>query len=354
MIKLTQAQLEKMEDQSASYSICHGPAEWRQEVQNILENLVHGQESEADLDRIDNYLLSLYINKNPNSHTMNRTEYEKMDFHQRMAKEIRRRQYDLSIRSRSRSKSRGSPKGKSPKRHSPTKVFIEPPSQFTTFPADPTKHDLLSTIGAMFSKTFHKPQTAVNPNDSEVKVVPLSTEILRPPPTSPNPSPPPRPPLTPSSPEPRAPQDTGIPVNLPKSSTTLQPEYYEVHLTSTWERVTYPILNKIKNFVTSDGLHRYAMEDNTDLFGRAYLLPLPGNIKMKHHQNKLLSSFLLLEKLTTENGEIIYRSIDGWLCWSDHWNCCVEYSIDEEGNVKIRELKGTLLIEYENYPKADG
>ena len=86
--------VENMKDCNQSYSICHGPSPWRAEFTNILENLVSGEETDADLAKMDDMLMRLYVGKKP----VNKTEEQQMDFHQRKTKEIRRLQYAESVR----------------------------------------------------------------------------------------------------------------------------------------------------------------------------------------------------------------------------------------------------------------
>jgi len=43
--------------------------------------------------------MHLYTRKNPETNTVNETEHQEMDFHNRMTKEIRRKQYSVGVKS---------------------------------------------------------------------------------------------------------------------------------------------------------------------------------------------------------------------------------------------------------------
>merc|ERR1711907_427853 len=88
-----------------------GPAKWRQDLTSILENLVEGRETTADLDKMNDYLFTMYFKKKSEN-----DDFSQRDFHDRMAKELRKRQFDIIVRSKS----------KSPQRKIVEKQIIEP------------------------------------------------------------------------------------------------------------------------------------------------------------------------------------------------------------------------------------
>lgn len=71
------------------------------------------------------------------------------------------------------------------------------------------------------------------------------------------------------------------------------------------------------------------VEECTDEKGRSYLRPIIGNLKRKLHPNVVPSVFLLMEEMQDQEGKTWRRSLDGWVRWSDAWQCVVEYKIDE-------------------------
>jgi len=89
-----------------SFHVGDGPAQHREWLSKILEKLVAGSETEDDLKGLDSFLLHIYTKKNPETNVVNKLEHDKMDFHQRMTREIRRKQYHIGIREGSRSPDR--------------------------------------------------------------------------------------------------------------------------------------------------------------------------------------------------------------------------------------------------------
>jgi len=88
------------------FKVKDGPSDHRVYLENVLEKLVQGKETEEDLKELDSFLLHLYTKKNPVVDVCNETEHDQMDFHQRMTKEIRRKQYAVGVREGSRSPER--------------------------------------------------------------------------------------------------------------------------------------------------------------------------------------------------------------------------------------------------------
>jgi hypothetical protein len=88
------------------YTVAGGPSEFRLFLNEILEKLVAGRETPEDLQHLDSFLLNIYTKKTSVTSVRNETEHEQMDFHQRMTKEIRRKQYAVGVRSGSRSPDR--------------------------------------------------------------------------------------------------------------------------------------------------------------------------------------------------------------------------------------------------------
>lgn len=80
------------------YKCGRGPSQFRVFLANLLEKLVAGTENDEDLMELDSFLVHLYIEKNPKQNVINETEHNQMDYHQRMSKEIRRKQYAAGVK----------------------------------------------------------------------------------------------------------------------------------------------------------------------------------------------------------------------------------------------------------------
>jgi hypothetical protein len=319
-----------------TYSVMHGPANWRPELTSVLESMVEGRETQADLDKINNALFTIYYKKRP------KDEYEKIDqdFHLKMAKEIRRRQYDVGVREKSRSRS--------PKRR-PQGQITEPVPEAHRSQID--AGELNGAIGKIFG-SYHSPNTdrpqanvVLADGDDAIKTTnfnDIDTTKKH---------------VYDDDPLKKKHTGAGVPVRVQRAPNVDDPyedDIYEELLNERWQRRVRAVKGKIKNFLTEYGVTKEMVEDTLDSAGKPYLRPIVGNLKRKNHPNVVPSVFLMMEELSGENGDEIRRSLDGWVKWSDEWNCVVEYKIDELGAVKIRDVKGPILIDYENYPKGDG
>ena len=257
----------------------HGPAHWRSELTEVLENLVEGRESQADLDKMNNALFTIYYRKKP------KDEYEAIDqdFHLRMAKEIRRRQYDVGVREKSRSKS--------PKRRPAGQIYEPvPEAQRSNVGVD----EMLGGLGKIF-KTYHspntdKPQASVVINDNEngpngsnfsdidtTKKTVIDEDPLKATHTG-----------------------AGVPVRVqraPNPDDPFEDDMYEELLNERWQRRVRAVKGKIKNFLTEFGVTKEMVEDCLDTAGKQYFRPIVGNLKRKNHPNVIPSVFLMMEEL---------------------------------------------------------
>lgn len=89
-----------------SFHVADGPSDHRMYLSEVLKKLVAGSETASDLKQLDSFLLHIYKEKNPEISVANENEQSQMDFHQRMTKEIRRKQYAIGVREGSRSPER--------------------------------------------------------------------------------------------------------------------------------------------------------------------------------------------------------------------------------------------------------
>ena len=348
---VTADELDKLKSgNNLSYTVMHGPAEWREELHTILENLIDHRETKADLEKIDNWLMTLYVKKN------DRNDDDPGNDHQmRHCKEIRRRQYGNYAKERSQSKGL---EMKSPERQ---KKIVQPPSEYKA-----NDNDMLNRAGQFLANNYQRltsPQS-MKKQETEIILTDLDEHLVK----------------ASDWDDPRNKVDYSQPAQggnmfgapngkvtvrgqeisavkvprLPNSKNSDESEIFEELLNENWERRLRGVKGKIKNFVTEDGQTRDTVEDCVHGNGEKYLKPIPGNLKRKNHPNSKPSVFQLNEELQNEDGLVVRRSIDGWLKYDDNWESAVEYTIDETGQTKCREIKGTFVIDYDNYPKGDG
>lgn len=264
---------------NTTYSVMAGPAMWRKEYTQILENLIEGRESQADLDKMNNILFTIYYKKQP------KDEYDAIghDFHKRMAKEIRRRQYDIQIREKSRSRS--------PKRR-PQGVIIEPvPEHLQTKEGMKDLLTAFATTGLTdyYSPNTERPKANVTitdkddwPKESDFSKVDTDRKY--------NPD---------EDPASATHTGTGVPVRVqraPNAEDLTEEDLYEELLNERWQRRVRAVKGKIKNFLTEDGVTKDMVEVCTDAEGADYFRPITGNLKRKNHPNVIPSVFLMMEE----------------------------------------------------------
>lgn len=322
-----------------TYSVMAGPALWRREYTQILENLIEGKETQADLDKMNNMLFTIYYKKLP------KNEFDAIghDFHKRMAKEIRRRQYDIQIREKSRSRS--------PRRRPPGTIMepVPEPQRTKDGISDLINQNQVShtALKNYYSPNTERPKANVVitdkddwPKASDFSKVDTDKKYD-----------------VNEDPAFATHTGTGVPVRVqraPNAEDLTEEDLYEELLNERWQRRVRAVRGKIKNFISEDGVTKEMVEDCLDANGKQYLRPITGNLKRKNHPNVVPSVFLMMEEMTDETDAPVKRSLDGWVKWSDPWNCVVEYKIDELGNTKIREVRGPMIQDYEMYPKGDG
>jgi len=274
MKSMSPEEFDKVADHNMSYSVMHGPAQWRETFEVALENLVEGRETQADLDKMNNILMSIYYKKKP------KDAYEAMDHdnHMRMAKEIRRRQYDVQVREKSLSRS--------PAR-SRTKIVK----------SIPEKNRSGLTIGDLKNSGL---RDYVSPNTEAPKANVVITDKGEWPKEcdfsdiDPN-----KKHFIDDDPLKATHSGAGVPVRVqraPNSEDPTEDDLYEELLNERWQRRVRAVKGKIKNFLTEDGMTKEMVEDCVDVSGRQFLRPIFGNLKRKNHPNIVPSVFLLMEE----------------------------------------------------------